>query len=74
MIKLFLLQSKPTLLTPALYRHLIITDSLLCPWGKTVLKLPLSYIFSEFNPVNTAPLSACVNRENVYKSQSSVYN
>ena len=37
MIKLFLLQSKPTLLTPALYRHLIITDSLLCPWGKKAL-------------------------------------
>ena len=34
------------------FGHLIITDSLLCPWGKKVLKLPLSYIFSKFDPVN----------------------
>ena len=42
MIKLFLLQSKPTLLTPALYRHLIITDSLHCPWGKKALTFSLN--------------------------------
>ena len=35
-------------LTP-LYGHLIITDSLLCPWeNKTLI-----YIFSKFNPLNT---------------------
>ena len=42
MIKLFLFQSKPTLLTPALYGHLIITDSLLCPWGKKALTFSLN--------------------------------
>ena len=39
-------------------------------------KLPLSYISSEFNPVKLrvrTPLSACVNRENVYKWKSSAY-
>ena len=52
----------------SLYEHLIITDSLLCPWGK---KAPTS-VFSKFNPLNTdtpftdtfefhGSLSACVS-------------
>ena len=34
------LQSNPASQTPASYGHLIITDSLLCPWGG---KKPLTY-------------------------------
>ena len=30
--------------TPAYYRHLIITDVLLCPWGKKALKFSLNSI------------------------------
>ena len=45
-------QSNPALRTPALYEHLIITDSLLCPWGK---ESP-AYIFSKLNPLDTDTL------------------
>ena len=36
-LSLTTIQSNPALRTPTLYRHLIITASLLCPWGKKVL-------------------------------------
>ena len=35
-------QSNLALRTPALYRHIIITDSLLCPWGKKALTFSLN--------------------------------
>ena len=39
---LLLVQSNPALRTPAQQGHLIITDSLLCPWGKKALKFSLN--------------------------------
>ena len=56
--------SRFTSLVPAEYGQLIITNSLLCPWGK---KTPITEtnIFSNFNPLNTGafygPLSVRIN-------------
>ena len=36
-----LLRSNPALRTPAYYGHLIMTDSLLCPWGKKAVTFSL---------------------------------
>ena len=41
---ILVVQSNAALWTPALYRHLIITDILLCPWGKKALKFSLNSI------------------------------
>ena len=35
-------QSNPFLQTPTQYGHLIMTDSLLCPWGKKALTFSLT--------------------------------
>ena len=41
---ILVVQSNAALRTPALYRHLIITDILLCPWRKKALKFSLNSI------------------------------
>ena len=44
------IQSNPVLRTPTLYGHLIITDSLLCPWGKKAITLSLKSTRSIWTP------------------------
>ena len=41
---ILVVQLNAALWTPALYRPLIITDILLCPWGKKALKFSLNSI------------------------------
>ena len=56
------LQSKPALRTPAQYAsgHLIITDSLLCPWEKKALTFPLNSTRLIWT-LSMAPLNVCIN-------------
>ena len=41
-VKLSTAKLNPALWTPAKYRHLIITDSSVCPWGKKAVTFSLN--------------------------------
>ena len=66
------MQSNPSLRTLAQYRHLVIIDAFLCPWGES------PYIFSNLNPLADTPVNpdnghfflAPINLTNVNTSSS----